>query len=404
MKIDMPPVLEIEKPESKLEAKNPLLLLSEKLPTDLYQKLLEKYELFTKQVNNIEEFVKNNFSENYSKDAVLIEKIRNNLFRRADFKLLDFYNSENSKPEDFLSDIDNLQEEKEIFFSVLKLIKEQNSNLQLEDISSLNLERLEPDQFFLAELWLKENQKSRFLSNEQIKRYERLLKDKDQMEEIYKDNYQEHKEIQKHLVEDFNKYMGISTEYLNDNHTNIMGTEIYTLRYKEDIIAFNRFDVVLPSYDTVSFKFFNVDKDIQGSGIGQMMIKATLDKKAKNKTIIADCISSKPVSSFYIENGFVARKSSQGYNESLLSITRDDKFIPKEFKTKIMDKEDLINENNLPEGTIVRKYKIQKDCDFSYIKQEESEKYTLTRYFFDKNSKEWITVFEPVKVDLNLHL
>lgn len=307
-------------------------------------------------------------------------------------------------------DEENLKTEKELLLSTINLAKNSGEDFGIEDISELNLKIISTHDLMFAEFNLKYYKES--LNEETIKKYETIVKDIKQMEKIYLANYSSNEELQKDLIEDFNKFLVQDQEYFHNNELISGKSELYVVKYNDQVISFMRFDLKKVAYNTLYFKSFNSDKNIQGSGIGKMMLKAILEKKASEKgcKIIADCISSKPISSFYIENGFIARQFSALHGEQLLSIVRKDKTIPETFKTKNMNREDILVGNNLPNGTIVNRSKDQESINFEYIVPKNyvdvrnlrpnyntPEKYVLTRYFFDKKSKEWLTVFEPTR-------
>lgn len=329
----------------------------------------------------------------------------------------DFYSFQTQEKED--ANIDSIKQaeggqvdskEKEILISIIKATKASGEKFDIEDIENLSLEEVDLDKFLFAPFMLSERRS--LLSEEEIKEYESIVKDTEQMRKIYSDNYSYNPDLKGNLIEDFDKFIGIPSEKYKFEGLSSRLSELYILKYKDKVISFNRFD--LKFLNKYYFKFFNVDKNVQGSGIGQLMCRETLNKKAKDSAIEADCIASKPISSFYIENGFIAKHMSDIYGEQILSIIRSDKEIHKEFKTKNLSEEEIFNEKNLPNGTIVNRSKAQKDCDFSYLIPENytdaseilpyhkaPEKYVLTRYFFDDKTKEWITVFEPVVRDLD---
>lgn len=329
----------------------------------------------------------------------------------------EFYSFQTQKKED--SNVGSIKtngekqgdsKEKEMLVSAIKLAKASGEKFDIEDIENLSLKEVDLDKFLFAPFML--DKRRPLLSDEEIKEYETIVKDTEEMRKIYSDNYSYNPDLKGNLIQDFDKFIGVPSEKYKFEGLSSRLSELYILKYKDKVISFNRFDIKLGN--KYYFKFFNVDKNVQGSGIGQLMCKETLNKKAEKSAIEADCIASKPISSFYIENGFIAKRMSDIYGEQILSIIRDDREIPKEFKTKNLSEEEILSEKNLPNGTIVNRSKTQKDCDFSYLIPENytdkskilpyhkaPEKYVLIRYFFDNITKEWITVFEPVVKDLN---
>lgn len=355
-------------------------------------KVLEEYRSFLDGTASIGSFIKENFAKDLAENPNFTEKIRENLYNKVKNLVAAFFNKKDGDALDAdktIKDIQNLQTEKELLLSTIKLAKKSNEDIDIKDILALDLKKINSTDFAFADYALKNKEKSSF-TDEQIKKYETLLSDKDQMEKIYRSNYSENTGLQDSLTKDFNKFITGDLEY----HA---GSEMYILKYGDDVVSFNRFDSTINPYK-LNFKSFNVDDSVKGSGIGNMMSKATLDKKAKEHTILADCIALKPISSFYVENGFIAKKFYKYHDEPCLSIIRADKYIPEEFKTKNITEEEILRGIELPVGTIVRKFKNQNDCDFNELIQED---YVLTRYFFNKNTKEWVIVFEPIKRELN---
>lgn len=315
-----------------------------------------------------------------------------------------------------VKEVEVTQNEKEILLATLKLVKDSGEKIDIENMEALSLKKVNLVDFMFAEFLIK--RKHDLISEDTKKKYERVLEEEKQMKKIYYDNYSDNTNLQEDLIEDFDKFIHGTSEYYRDKGLVAYESELYILKYYDRILSFVRFDMT-KKHNEYYFKSFNVNKNVQGFGIGQMMCRATLENKAKDYTIIADCNSSKPISSFYIENGFIARKFYKYHNEPSFSIIRDDREIPQEFKTKDMTKEQILEEKDLPKGTIVKRFSKQEDCDFSFLipknfvtdprekriieaneYQYIPEKYVLTRYFFDEKSKQWITVFETTKREL----
>jgi len=386
-----------------------ILTLGEKLPEEVAEELFKKYSTFVDQANSLESFIKDNFAKDFTKDSELLNKIREYIFKKGEELISSVYSKSNNddfNADQVLKDLDNIHVEKGLLLSIIKLLKSESNEFNIEDVLALELQTLRPGDFVMAEHLLSNSK----LDSKMEKEEKEILDIKKQMEQIYKENYSDMPELQQDLLLDFDNFIKGESKYRYS-----AGSEINILKYHDKVVSFNRFELVF--LNKLNFKSFNVDKSIQGSGIGQLMTKATLDEKAKDNTIIADCLSSKPISSYYIENGFIARKFYSMHGQPCLSIARDDKFIPKEFRTKTLSIDDILAEKNLPNGTIVKRSRTQEECDFSFIVPENyskvsnplpnyvaPEKYVLTRYFFDKNSKEWITVFESVEKDLNEYL
>lgn len=85
-------------------------------------------------------------------------------------------------------------------------------------------------------------------------------------------------------------------------------TEFKVIRYKDRIVAINAFEHL--DEGNIYFGKFNVDPFYQGSELGKEMMENTLDDFACSYVIHADCDINAPVSSNYIERGFIGIHSS----------------------------------------------------------------------------------------------
>jgi len=395
-----------------------ILALGKKLPEDIAHKVFGKYAEIIDQADALEDFIRNNFSKDLLENNDLIEKIRDKILNRAKDILVSISGKIGGDIDvnQINGELDNIQTSKEILVSTIKMAKKSNINLTLENILSFDLQKISPlDDVWMANYALKEQKEN--LSEEEIKRFEGILDDVKQIEEMYKKNYSDNPDLQEYLVDEFHNFIYYQKDKLEKGY-DYANSEVNILKYKGKVVSFDRFDPKT-LHSRWHFRSFNTEKDFQCSGVGSLMLKATLDKKIlKNETITAECSAMKPVASFYIEGGFIATEFFNFKNEPGLSIIRDDREIYREFKTKSMGKEDILKNIGLPEGTIVEKFMKQDECDFNYIipmnyatdqqKKNASlneyyhlpEKYVLTRYFFDEDSKQWVTVFETTKRDL----
>lgn len=365
-----------------------------------------KFDAVSKIDNQEKEIGKDDCNDSIN----LVKKEIKNPFEKMNEKFVSFQRQVAKKP-DTVPDIGYSQAEKEILQSIIQIAKNSEENLEYHDTENLSFKKANLDSFLLAGYFLNEMRES--LSDAQIKEYETILSDKEQMRKIYHDNYSESPKLRDMLLENFDKIIGTQSEKYEYQGLPSLSTDLNILKYKDKIISFNIFE--RSRYGSkLAFKAFNVSSNLRGMGLGTYLSKITLDKQAKKNTIVAECLPSKPISSFYIENGFIGRRLSESYGESVISIIRDDKTISNEFKTKNLKEEDIINKHNLPAGTIVNFANSQDICDFSYIIPENyqqpgevlpyhhaKEKFVLTRYFFNKDIKKWVTVFEKVNRDLD---
>ncbi len=251
----------------------------------------------------------------------------------------------------------------------LKTVKESGEKINISAIEGLTLERV--------------------YSTDQLARNE-----VESMKSIITENYANTPELQQALLERFQEI--IDTGY---NHT-----DFFILKYKGEIISFCRFDYNNKDYE-VYFGSFNVSKKFKSSGIGRAMLSATLEASARwfsglDRVIRADCAAREPISTKYIESGFVATRYYDFHGNPSLELKRDEalnelgKFNLKGIPERMLF--ELSDTGMLRGDSYLAAYDAQEEIDFSPV-----EKYgwIITRYFFSEERKQWIVGFEKLYED-----
>ena len=207
--------------------------------------------------------------------------------------------------------------------------------------------------------------------------------DRERMRELYRINYDEYPEFQKMCVEKLN-------EVLTRNDSTF-----YVLRYGGVIEGFYRLGVT--GRDTAYFGAFNMNPKYAGSGIGEALMQQSLDVKAKDFVIEANCIADKSIAANYIERGFIGTHTKQVHEPHLMYITRHDAQ-KSTFPTKALAAEEIIRTCGTETSYVCKKVPIdsvtQVDLALLDERSEEGTRHVLTRYIRDKKSKCAYLVFE----------
>lgn len=189
----------------------------------------------------------------------------------------------------------------------------------------------------------------------------------------------------------------------------------YTLKYKEKVIGFVRFEKT--KHETLYAGSFNVSKDLRGLNIGTEMMEQALMTESQKNILEASASIKIPAGCAYIEKvGFVADGIIENYHnsgEDLFNIRLDKRAnsnyrLRNEAKESLISREDLKNlvianqdlEKCLGDPTIVLSFDLKteftayqsalskllaKKDDLGNELEDTAEKYTLTRYFQDKD-------------------
>lgn len=220
-----------------------------------------------------------------NQDEFLAEGVHSKLIDLA-AKALDQFQGEINKQAKSSENIDNLifrlqaiKIDNALLISVLQSAKESGQPVSLEMIKNLDLEKKII------------NSQEESLSQEE----------KNELLRIAQENYSTiflqtgpnyNPEAYKRVIDDFAKE-------LND----LEGQTVYILKYKDEIIGFNRFKP-LSSYEVYAGSL-NVSKDIQGLSIGKSFLAKTLDDVSASYDIHAQTRQDNPANNSYLRQGFI---------------------------------------------------------------------------------------------------
>lgn len=195
-----------------------------------------------------------------------------------------------------------------------------------------------------------------------------------EMKSIYFQNQSANPAVQKELVDKF-------SETLADGKS-----RFYSFTYHNAVQSFVAFT---PKEDGAVFaSAFNVAPAARGYKIGEAMLHEAIDREASTHVLVGNCDSKLPISSKYIETGWVATRYWDDHGDKILDIVRDDARRDS-FVGKGLTVDDIIS-GNVPAGVVVAKTASQDTLPFERC----NEGQVLTRMFFDSKTNSYYGVFE----------
>ena len=299
----------------------------------------------------------------------------------------------NEKTNDLILELERTKGELIVLTTILKKAKTEGKEIKFDLIKDLNLEINKP--------------------GEEIQE-----KDKQQIIEIAQDNWQ----AQNPAIAD------VVIDGLKDSLKNTRNQRCYTLKYKNGVIGFIRFE------STENNKLYvgslNIVKDLRGLNVGNNFMDASIAREAEINVLEATASPRISAGCNYIDKlGFVATGIISDYHqtgESLFTIEldkmRNPRFIykkddiePEQIKGQVQDYNDI--DRLIGRETIILKFDIDKefdqyqevlnklllkmdDVDRPVDSQSGKDKYIITRYFPEqeklKNGNIRYLVFEKI--------
>ena len=222
--------------------------------------------------------------------------------------------------------------------------------------------------------------------------------EKEAMKKMYAENYEKKPNLQRTLLESFD-------EAINDEGEN---QQFRVLKRNGNIYGFYKINETAPG--RFYFGAFNVDPAFHGFRLGEAILLQSLNKEVEGgKVIEGDCDREAPISSFYIENGFVGTGIFQFEEAPAMHIVKDNVMTKELFSAKELALEDIFKSVVVGEvvernGMIFVAYPVSeiKSLPFMLLNNPASDgsRYVLTRYLRDGKEGEDIAyaVFEKVSV------
>ena len=138
--------------------------------------------------------------------------------------------------------------------------------------------------------------------------------------------------------------------------------------------------------DSLYMSSVNVEPSARGHKIGEAMLDQVVGQEAKNHVITADCDAKLPVSSKYIETGFIGtfywedKNEETGKSDWVIDIKRDDTVNSSYWGKQQTSNEAIINSRSKhPDTVMIEVAKTQAELPFHLLQ----EGYVLTRMFKD---------------------
>ena len=243
--------------------------------------------------------------------------------------------------------LDTIKVDTLAFISAFKTLKIADENFSLEDVRDLELTTVF----------------SKDISKE----------DTELMAGMYNANYKKYPRLAELLVNKFRKTM------IQE------GNRIALLRRNGKIIAFYGFSPT-ESDGVLYCSSFNVDPTYQGALLGETLLQESVDAKAKDNILIAECNPRIPVSANYIERGFIATEKDRLEEVDILIIVRNDA-MNKELFSRSVTSEEIISNGIKRDG--VKVYSVPtRDIpifNFDFVGTRKNGKTeVLTRYIKDR--------------------
>ena len=345
----------------------------------LYSKIAEINDLASKEESELRNLLMKT-DKNFD-----FSGLKSELLRRAQTLVIKFSQAEDNKfkknkVDQIFSELENIKTEMILFSSLLKSAKENKQAIDLETIKDLDL---------------------------RVKDYGEKITSQEQAEilNMARANWSDFGNL---------KMADVVLNGLEKSLTDDKSQRAYILKYKDEVIAFVRFQ--LTENGTLYAGSFNVVKDLRGLSIGNDLMERALIKEGENNILEATASIKIPAGCSYVEKiGFVADGLIENYHntgESLFNITLDKKNnknynLRLEGKEKPLSSTDLKKEaksyqdldNLIGHESFVLRFDLNSEMD-SYQKtlsklltkrdedgrklEDGKNKYTLTRYFYDK--------------------
>ena len=347
-----------------------IIALGETLPKEQAEKIFAKYGELVDAATEAETSAREYFPE-AKLTPELVSTVRENLLRRGRDMLASFTAEvKASKDTSYEPVVAHLEQELKLlradaalFAATFRELSASGEKLNLSEMKDVTFEQGISPEVFSPE-------------------------DRERMKDIYRVNYKEYPEFQKRLLQDFD---GVLREKTN---------RFYLLRYKGAIEGFYRLGKT--EQDTVYFGAFNMNPKYAGSGLGEALMKQSLDIRAKESVIEANCVADKSIVANYIERGFIGTHTKQVNEPHLMYISRHDSQ-NNLFASKSLAPEEIIRTCGATIGYICKKLPLESvtHTDLAILDEKTADgtRHVLTRYIRDKQSKFVYLVFEKVAAE-----
>ncbi|KKS82787.1 MAG: hypothetical protein UV58_C0005G0041 [Candidatus Wolfebacteria bacterium GW2011_GWC1_43_10] len=330
-----------------------LISIGNELRDDAARAIFDKFSEIVGAAWEIEKYLKENFGEEKRFFYDTMDRISESTMRRGTDLLARL---SEMPPDQILGELEKIKTETLLFLSSFRALKKGGHGIDFETIKDIEFRSVEG-----AEI---------------------SPKDIERMREIYRGNYASQPELCEKLLEVF------------DQALNNPKTAFYILRYKGEIVSFLRFDEG-EKEDRLYLGSVNVAPDFRGSAIGEAIMEKTVDMKAKESVLDADCNALSDIGAHYLETGFVAVRLYDYAGVPSFQIERNDR---KNYPGKSMSRKDMVEKSKdqpLSDfGDFITSSSLERNpeaLNFGLLDRG----FVLSRYF--KDGQRWYCLFEKRK-------
>ncbi len=370
--------------EMGAELGDKILNIGDNLDSSAAKKVFAKVSELTSLIEKNDDELRDTFGVAESFDC---RELRLELLKKTTKIIQNFSDSisqsgaSNDKTNNLILELERTKGELIILTTILKKAKTEGQDIKFNLIKDINLEINRP--------------------GEEIQE-----KDKQQIIEIAQVNWQEQNPAIADAV----------IKGLKDSLQDTKNQKCYTLKYKNEVIGFIRFEPTIENKLYVGS--LNIVKDLRGLNVGDNLMDASIEREAKASVLEATASPRISAGCNYIDKlGFVATGIIPNYHQTSeplftieLNKARNSQFVYKKDDIKLEQiKSQVQNYNNidrlLGQETIVLKFDVDKEFD-EYQKvlnkllikmddvnqpvdsQSGKDKYIITRYFPDQEKSE----------------
>lgn len=396
------------------EVSEEFLNIGENMDSKIAWSVFRKYQEIIDLKNEIELEVLDLLEEQSQDfDSGIVSDITFNIIRKANSFVRKFSGLKKDTSDEagakVLQELDTYQTDLVLTASIFKEAQRMDE-IDLEMLAGVEFKQISPNQLIEAAnvLTTIRNNKSNIKNKEGVpslpasllkseilknKEGQELLRQLEDMLEMYARNYKENPVLQEKLVNGF-------LDKLKEGDTSV-----YMCQKDGKVISFLRFDDL--GNNKKYFGSFNVTPEGAGSTIGTAMMEIALEKEAEvSKEIEADCEPDKMISSTYIDKrGFIVREVRPNYgNAGITAFNIIRRLDNEDFYYKDYEQEDLISEYEKEfagkdivedKARLILKFEAGAQELLDTSEEMVNEKgYVITRYFFSKDKKHVYCAFE----------
>ena len=345
-----------------------LIEIGERVPTHVVKRLLRTYVTLIEQKRSVRTYIEDQFGDSERYTESMQHGVEYNLMYRA-YRLLDMFEKEtrNMDPETLEHEagmlhakIEKIRDQNHLFLATFKSLRNRGDDVPFEAFRDLSYTESHPREF----------------SEQEVA----------EMRAMYKANYDRAPHIQGTLIRSFDEKMAIA----RSEDAPRVDDSVFTLTHQGELVSFLRFTET--EKNTAYLGSFNTSTDYTGAALGVTLFDRVLfEQKLKWKKLDADCSLNNPVTSHYIESGFVATRQYDFEGEPAFSIRWEQS---DNYRGKTLSRDEIIQraDKDTEQGLQIVSVESQFNLPFDVF---EAENKVMTRYF--KEGDRFYAVFEKTQ-------